>query len=137
MDRDLPFTFIIATPARHMINYTTVGVSISRRPAIKTAHTPSREALRHANPLENPVFGHFFDAPCTCQAPMGPLWEPAYPFVAKVVMSRSSELAFCSIRGYIVIRIGLASKEIKTGFGERRASWVLATLWACSWESWF
>jgi hypothetical protein len=55
MDQDLPFTFIIGIPARHTINNTTVGVSISTRPAIKTAHTPSGEALRHANPLENPV----------------------------------------------------------------------------------
>jgi hypothetical protein len=39
MDRDLPFTFIIGTPARHMNHNTTVGASISTRPAIKTAHT--------------------------------------------------------------------------------------------------
>jgi hypothetical protein len=58
MDRDLPFTFIIGAPARHTINNTTVGVSISTRPPIKTAHmrlsTGDRTALRRPNSTPKP-----------------------------------------------------------------------------------
>jgi hypothetical protein len=63
LSRDLPFDVIIGTPARYSLQITTREDSISTTHAINTVTTPARKTPRDTNPLENPVFGHFFDAP--------------------------------------------------------------------------
>jgi hypothetical protein len=59
INRDLSFDFIIDTPARHTVNNTMIGSSLSIFLPVKTCQkNPKIHKF-----AENPAFCHFFDAP--------------------------------------------------------------------------
>ncbi|MHC4566711.1 MAG: hypothetical protein ACYTE3_13255, partial [Planctomycetota bacterium] len=60
---DFPFDFTVVTPARHTVNSTTFGASISTHLAINSTHTPARKIPSQANPPKIQHFGTFSTHP--------------------------------------------------------------------------